>query len=155
MRDAMRAGALVVVTAVTFALPVAAQPIASRGYPARPIRVVVPFTPGGGADTVARIVGQKMSEGFGQQLVIDNRVGADGNIGTEMVAHAVPDGYTILLGYVGNDGCIAATDRHARTPNLSVVILCWWASSENTVKFRYMERTRTCPGAPLTRIRPL
>jgi tripartite-type tricarboxylate transporter receptor subunit TctC len=102
MRDAMRAGALVVVTAVTFALPVAAQPIASRGYPARPIRVVVPFTPGGGADTVARIVGQKMSEGFGQQLVIDNRVGADGNIGTEMVAHAVPDGYTILLGYVGN-----------------------------------------------------
>jgi tripartite-type tricarboxylate transporter receptor subunit TctC len=80
----------------------AAQAAADGAYPARPVRVVVPFTPGGGADLIARTVGQKMSDQIGQQFVIDNRVGADGNIGTEIVARALPDGYTILLGYVGN-----------------------------------------------------
>ncbi len=80
----------------------AAQKGAARSYPERPIRVVVPFTAGGGADQIARNVGQKMSEQMGQQLVTDNRVGADGNIATEIGAHAAPDGYTLLLGYVGN-----------------------------------------------------
>jgi tripartite-type tricarboxylate transporter receptor subunit TctC len=80
----------------------AAADTTSRSYPERPIRVIVPFTAGGGADLIARTVTQKMSEDVGQPLVIDNRVGADGNIGAEMAAHAVADGYTILLGYVGN-----------------------------------------------------
>ena len=80
----------------------AAQTGAARSYPDRPIRVVVPFTAGGGADQIARNVGQKMSEQMGQPLVTDNRVGADGNIATEIGAHAAPDGYTLLLGYVGN-----------------------------------------------------
>ncbi len=80
----------------------AAQTGASRSYPERPIRVIVPFTAGGGADLIARTVGQKLSEQLGQQLVADNRVGADGNIATEIGAHAAPDGYTLLLGYVGN-----------------------------------------------------
>ena len=80
----------------------AAQTGAARSYPERPIRVVVPFTAGGGADQIARNVGQKMSEQMGQPLVTDNRVGADGNIATEIGAHAAPDGYTLLLGYVGN-----------------------------------------------------
>ena len=80
----------------------AAQTGASRSYPERPIRVIVPFTAGGGADLIARTVGQKLSEQLGQQLVADNRVGADGNIATELGAHAAPDGYTLLLGYVGN-----------------------------------------------------
>ena len=79
----------------------AAQPLA-RSYPERPIRLIVPFTAGGGADLVARTVAQAMSEDMGQPLVIDNRVGADGNIGVEMGAHAAPDGYTVLIGYVGN-----------------------------------------------------
>ena len=78
-----------------------AQETSSRAYPVRPIRVIVVFTAGGGADTIARTVGQKLSEQLGQQLVVDNRVGGDGNIGTEMAARAAPDGYTLLLGYVG------------------------------------------------------
>lgn len=102
MREAVIAGAFLIAMASVPAAQVAAQPALSRAYPARPIRIVVPFTPGGGADTVARTVSQKMSEGLAQQMVVDNRVGADGNIGTEMVARAAPDGYTILLGYVGN-----------------------------------------------------
>jgi tripartite-type tricarboxylate transporter receptor subunit TctC len=97
-----KAGASLIMTALLLAAPTAALSASAHAYPERPIRVVVPFTPGGGADTVARTVGQKMSEGLGQQMVVDNRVGADGNIGVEMVAHAAPDGYTILLGYVGN-----------------------------------------------------
>ena len=84
------------------AAPGTAQTGAARAYPDRPIRVIVPFTAGGGADQIARNVGPKMSEQLGQPLVIDNRVGADGNIATELGAHAAPDGYTLLLGYVGN-----------------------------------------------------
>ena len=102
VRETVKSSAFLIVAASMLAGPAAAQPASSHTYPERPIRVVVPFTSGGGADTVARTVGQKMSEGLAQQLVVDNRVGADGNIGTEMVARAASDGYTILLGYVGN-----------------------------------------------------
>jgi tripartite-type tricarboxylate transporter receptor subunit TctC len=70
---------------------------ATAPYPARPVRVVVPFTPGGSSDIVARLVTQKLTEFWGQQFVIDNRPGAGGAIGAETVARAVPDGYTILL----------------------------------------------------------
>jgi len=94
--------ALAVACLLLLATPGAAQTGAARSYPERPIRVIVPFTAGGGADLIARTVGQKLTEQLGQQLVVDNRVGAAGNIGTEMVARASPDGYTLLLGYVGN-----------------------------------------------------
>ena len=70
---------------------------AAQAFPARPLRMVVPFAPGGIADLSARIVGQKMGELFGQAVVIDNRGGAGGAIGAETVARAKPDGYTILL----------------------------------------------------------
>ncbi len=70
-------------------------------YPQRPIRFVVGFTPGGASDTVARVIGNKLAEQFGQQVVIDNRGGAGGNIATEIVARAAPDGYTMLLGTPG------------------------------------------------------
>ena len=66
-------------------------------WPSRPIRFIVPFPPGGGAEATARLVGQKMSEGLGTPVVIETRAGAGGNIGTELVANAPPDGYTILL----------------------------------------------------------
>ena len=65
-------------------------------YPARPIRVVVPFTPGGQPDIFARIIGQKAGEALGQQIVVDNRAGAGGMIGSQIVAEATPDGYTLL-----------------------------------------------------------
>jgi tripartite-type tricarboxylate transporter receptor subunit TctC len=72
----------------------------AQDYPSRPIRMVAPFAPGGATDLLARVMGQKMTERFGQSVIIDNRVGAGGNIGAEIVAKAPPDGYTLLLGGV-------------------------------------------------------
>ena len=85
---------------------VAAALIASAGagaqsYPAKPVRLIVPFAAGGGADYVGRIVGQKFLEALGQPLIIDNRGGAGGAIGTELAAKAPADGYTLLLGSAG------------------------------------------------------
>ena len=74
----------------------------TAAYPNRPIRFVVPFAPGGNADTVSRNAALKVAESVGQQVVIDNRSGANGNIGMEIVARAAPDGYTIVLGYIAN-----------------------------------------------------
>ena len=70
---------------------------AADAYPQRPIRFLIPQSPGGASDTVGRIVAQKLGERLGQQLVVDNRPGATGNIGHELVARGVPDGYTMLL----------------------------------------------------------
>ena len=69
----------------------------TESYPTRPVRVVVPFPPGGSVDTVARLVSPRLSESFGQQFVIENRSGASGNIGAEQVARAAPDGYTLMV----------------------------------------------------------
>jgi tripartite-type tricarboxylate transporter receptor subunit TctC len=69
-------------------------------YPTKPIRFIVPFPPGGGNDTIARTIGQKITEAWGTQVVIDNRAGAGGVIGAELAAKAAPDGYTLLLGGV-------------------------------------------------------
>jgi tripartite-type tricarboxylate transporter receptor subunit TctC len=81
-----------------------ALPAGAQNYPVKPIRLIVPFPPGGGNDIMARTVGQKLTEATGQQVVIDNRGGAGGNIGAETAAHAVPDGYTLFLGGVGSHG---------------------------------------------------
>ena len=88
--------------ASAFALALVAASVVhgQQGYPERTIRVVSPFPPGGAADTLARALAQKMTESFGRPVVVENRVGAGGTIGTDVVAKAAPDGYTMLLGNV-------------------------------------------------------
>jgi tripartite-type tricarboxylate transporter receptor subunit TctC len=86
--------AIVLLVALTGATGVAA---AAAAYPARPIRIVVASAPGSGPDIVTRIIGRKLAETWQQQIIADNRTGAGGNVGAEIVAHAVPDGYTLLM----------------------------------------------------------
>ena len=82
--------------AITFAGIATAQ-----NYPNKPIRIVVPFTPGGVTDTSGRLIAEQLSKRLGQQVIVDNKPGASGNIGTQQVAAAEPDGYTLLLGFDG------------------------------------------------------
>ena len=84
--------------AVVAALCAAVPAFAQTGYPDKPIRMIVPFSPGGTSDTLARILGQKLNESWGQQVVVDSRPGASGIIGTEIAKRAAADGYTLLLG---------------------------------------------------------
>jgi tripartite-type tricarboxylate transporter receptor subunit TctC len=100
---------LIALTTLTLAAGTAAGE-----YPTKPVRLIVPFPPGGGNDTMARTVGQKLSEAFGQQVVIDNRGGAGGNIGAEIAARAAPDGYTLFLGGTGSHG--TNPNLHAKLP---------------------------------------
>ena len=91
-------GLVAAVFALSSPLPAHAQ----AQYPAKPIRIIVPFLPGGGTDILARVVGQKMSESLGQPVLVENKPGAGGNIGIDLVVHAPADGYTIGLGQTSN-----------------------------------------------------
>lgn len=93
--------------AAAVALATVPASVLAQSYPNRPIRIVVPFAAGGSTDAMARIVGQKMSEGLGQPVVIENRPGAAGGLGSEQVAKAPADGYTLLM---------ATTSTHAILP---------------------------------------
>ena len=83
-------------TAIAFVGNVQAQ-----NYPSKPIRLVVPFTTGGVTDTSGRLIAEQLSKRLGQQVIVDNKPGASGNIGTQLVSTAEPDGYTLLLGFDG------------------------------------------------------
>nr|WP_094822511.1 tripartite tricarboxylate transporter substrate binding protein [Bordetella genomosp. 4] len=84
-----------------FGGPLAHANETAQQYPSRPIRLIVPFAPGGVSDTGARLVADKLGQRLGQQIIVDNKPGASGNIGTQMAAQAAPDGYTLLLGFDG------------------------------------------------------
>ena len=71
--------------------------VSAQDYPSRPVRMLVGYAPGGGMDTIARVLGPKLTQALGQQFVVENRPGASGNIGTQAVARAAPDGRTLLL----------------------------------------------------------
>src|SRR3954452_9735317 len=89
--------ALMSVVAIAQALAQTSADADAKNYPNRPIRMLVPFPPGGPADLIARFVGQKMSEDFGQPVIIENRAGGNTAIGAQAVARAAPDGYTLFI----------------------------------------------------------
>jgi tripartite-type tricarboxylate transporter receptor subunit TctC len=97
----MRTGSSCIALAVALASTLAAGTAPADDYPSRPIRLIVPYAAGGGADSVARIVAKRVSETIGQPIVIENRGGGGSIIGTELVKNAQPDGYTLLLGQSG------------------------------------------------------
>jgi tripartite-type tricarboxylate transporter receptor subunit TctC len=83
----------------------------AQSYPEKPIRIVSPFTPGGGTDLMARLIGQQFTKSWGQQVVVENRPGANGMLGADFVAKSVPDGYTLLVGTMGTHGINASLYR--------------------------------------------
>jgi tripartite-type tricarboxylate transporter receptor subunit TctC len=87
---------------VCTALAAALSPAQAQQYPTRPVRFVVPFAAGGSVDTLARTIGPRLADALGQQIVVDNRSGANGDIGMMIVSRAPADGYTVLLGYIAN-----------------------------------------------------
>ncbi|HXF65844.1 MAG TPA: tripartite tricarboxylate transporter substrate binding protein [Burkholderiales bacterium] len=91
---ALKSGCLL---AAALGASLAAQDVAAQAYPSRPVRVIVPFSPGGAADVPGRIMANEMSRALGQQVIVDNRPGAGSTIGTEVAAKSPPDGYTLLL----------------------------------------------------------
>ncbi len=108
------AGFFAVIAAQAAEYPSAARlaDAAAPGYPARPIRFIIPFPPGGGTDIVGRLLGQKLSERLGQQIVIDNRGGANAIIGTALAAKAPADGYTLLMALPASVAVNAALYRN-------------------------------------------
>ncbi len=90
------------ITLTTLGLAAAAVTATAQTYPIKPVRIIVPFSPGGASDALPRLLGPKLSEIWGQQVIIDNRPGAAGNIGMELGAKAAPDGYTLTSGPIGN-----------------------------------------------------
>jgi tripartite-type tricarboxylate transporter receptor subunit TctC len=89
---------------VAAALAVVASGAFAQAYPSKPVRMIVGFPPGGGTDIVARVISQKLSEWWGQPVTVENRAGATGTIGADVVAKSAPDGYTLIMGHVNSTG---------------------------------------------------
>ncbi len=96
-----------IITALAAALGLAPPLAHAQAFPAKAIRIIVPFPPGSGLDTMGRLVSIKLGESFGQAVIVENRAGANGMIGSELVARAAPDGYTLLTG---------TSNTHASSP---------------------------------------
>jgi tripartite-type tricarboxylate transporter receptor subunit TctC len=114
---------------VALALALAPASVAAQTYPARTVRIVVPTSPGGGNDFVARHAAAKLSERLGQQFIVENRAGAGGAIGTAFVAKAPPDGYTLLLGFVGQLAMLPHVEKAGYDPLKDFVGVSVLASS--------------------------
>src|ERR1700692_1633999 len=98
-------------TAGAAALPAVSRISWAQTYPSRPVRIIVPFPAGQATDSIARLMGQSLSERLGQAFVVENRTGAGGNIGTEAVVRAPPDGYTLLFVTAGNAWTTSLYDK--------------------------------------------
>lgn len=94
--------ALLVPVASGVLLATAPAPVSAQSWPVKPVRVIVPYPPGDTADTIVRLIAQKITDRIGQPLLVDNRAGASGQLGLELAARAVPDGYTVAVGQAGN-----------------------------------------------------
>ena len=110
-------------------IALAAQGSSAQPYPVRPVRIIVPTSPGGGNDFVARHLGQKLGERLGQQFLVDNRPGAGGTIGTAQAAKATADGYTLLLGFVGQLAMSPHVEKSGYDPLKDFVGISLLASS--------------------------
>jgi tripartite-type tricarboxylate transporter receptor subunit TctC len=119
----MRISIVVLVVAPPLLAPASA---AAQAYPAKPVRVIVPYAAGGGTDTVARFIAQQIMPLWGQQMIVDNRPGAGTNIGTEAVVKAPPDGYTLLMGGAANaiNMTLIRKISYDTTKDLAPIILC-------------------------------
>ena len=109
--ERLRAAAQIVALALLIAGAGATSNAWPQAYPVKPLRLIVTFPAGGGIDTVTRIVAPKLTEALGQQMIVDNRIGASGNIGTDYVAKSAPDGYTVLMAYASHASNAALFDK--------------------------------------------
>jgi tripartite-type tricarboxylate transporter receptor subunit TctC len=127
--------------AASAALALTAVLACAQSYPVKPIRIVIGFPPGGGIDIVGRLLAPKLSESLGQQVVVDNRAGANGIIAAELVAKTAPDGYTIFFGTTGN---LSVNPALYSTLPFSIerdfILRCQHAPSANSSRSR--KRTR-------------
>ena len=119
-----RARRLILSLAVAFAgvLALAPAPVRGQDYPARPIKIIVPLSAGGLADTLARIVAQRLGEASGQAVVVENRPGGAGAVGAEAVARAPADGYTLFMGSLGTNAVLAHLTRLNFDPAKDLVV---------------------------------
>jgi len=106
-------------------------PVGSQPYPSKPVRLIVPFGPGGGADLAARLIGPKLSEHLGQPVIIDNRGGASGNIGAELAAKSVADGYTLFLSSVSHTMAVSVYGNLRAHPTRDFVPVTLIAKTPN------------------------
>jgi tripartite-type tricarboxylate transporter receptor subunit TctC len=108
----MRANALLLLFGGLLLADLSTDPVRAETYPARPVRMIVPFPPGGGVDLVTRVAAEVLTQQFGQQFIVDNRPGAGANLGAELLAKSAPDGYTFGTMTIGTHGINPALYKH-------------------------------------------